>query len=429
MRSKGFNRRQFLGTGAAAGAAAATLATTGRPARADNETIKIGFLAPLTGDVAGWGLPGLYGCKIWTEHKNAAGGVKIGDKTYNIEMVPYDNEYLPDKAKTGAAKLIEEDGVKFIQMLGGDTMPAVLPVSNRAKMLVSTLLPSDLSPDTPYLVAPAEVHPIYNVTGVDWLSRNRPELKTAVICAQDDSLGRPSVATYLAAFEAANIAVRDPIFFDISTTDFAPVMAQMLSSKPDILCLDTAYPEFVNELCKQAYVQGYKGQIISCTADFYRDIIANTSKEFMEGVIFQFPDFDDPAMNDPRINFDDPNGFYAEYVKKHPGQWGAVSWEYASILDIWVYGAQKAGSVEPLDVLAGMKKGGKAPHIYGEAEWWGKDLFGIDNALVGNWPVVQVHDGKAVIVEFGSIVDWWDKNKKLMIKHFEGLGEMWYQRS
>ena len=35
----------------------------------------------------------------------------------------------------------------------------------------------------------------------------------------------------------------------------------------------------------------------------------------MEGFIFQFPDFDDPAINGSQINFDDPNGFYAEYNK------------------------------------------------------------------------------------------------------------------
>ena len=74
-------------------------------------------------------------------------------------------------------------------------------------MLVSTLLPSDLTPETTMLVAPCEVHPIYNVTGVEWLAENKPDMKTAVICAQDDSLGKPSVATYLAAFEAAGIKV------------------------------------------------------------------------------------------------------------------------------------------------------------------------------------------------------------------------------
>jgi len=272
------------------------------------------------------------------------------------------------------------------------------------------------------------VHPIYNVTGVQWLAENKPNLKSAVICAQDDALGRPSVATYLAAFEAEGIEVRDTVFFDISTTDFAPIMTALMSKNPDIICLDTAYADYVHPLCEQAYLQGYKGQMISCTADFYEKIIDKTSKEFMEGFIFQFPDFDDPALNDSRINFMNPNGFYAEYNKRWPGEWGAVSWEYASIMDLWKAAAEKAGSVEPSDVLVAMKAGGKGPHAYGEAEWWGKEMFGIDNALVGNWPVVVIENGKAVIKEYKSIPDWWRKHGQLLIKHFEAMGEMYYQR-
>jgi len=426
LKGSSITRRKFLGT-TAAGAA---LATTGMPriAFAGDKTVKIGFLAPLTGEVAAWGLPGLYGCQIWAERANAAGGVKIGGENYKVEFVSYDNEYAPDKARTGATKLIKEDGVKFIMMLGGDTWAGVQPIANKTGMLVSTLLPSDLSPDTKTLIAPCEVHPIYNVTGVQWMAENKPNLKSAVICAQDDALGRPSVATYLAAFEAAGIEVRDTVFFDISTTDFAPIMTALLAKNPDVICLDTAYADYVHPLCEQAYLQGFKGQMISCTADFYEKIIDKTSKEFMEGFIFQFPDFDDPALNDPRINFHDPNGFYAEYSKRWPGEWGAVSWEYASIMDLWKAAAEKAGSAEPDAVLTAMKDDGKGPHAFGEAEWWGKELFGIDNALVGNWPVVVIENGKAVIKEYKSIPDWWHKHGDLLVKHFEDMGEMYYQR-
>ena len=424
---KAMGRREFLGTSAAG----AALAATALPRVSYGaETIKIGFLAPLTGEVAAWGLPGLYGCEIWTEQVNAAGGISIGGERFMVEMVSYDNEYAPDKARTGAQKLIFEDEVKFIMMLGGDTWPAVQPVANKARMLVSTLLPSDLTPDTPFLIAPCEVHPIYNVTGVQWLAENKPDLKTAVICAQDDALGRPSVATYLAAFEAAGIGVQgDPLFFDPATTDFAPVVTKLLSSNPDILCLDTCYADYVHPIVEQAFVQGYEGQIISCTADFYEQMIEKTSVEFMEGFIFQFPDFDDPALNDPRVNFADPNGFFAEYSKRWPGEWSAVSWEYASILDLWKAGVEATGSVDPAKVLAGMKAGGKGKHAFGEARWWGKELFGIDNALVGDWPVVVIEDGKAVIKEFKSIPDWWDKHGDIMVKHFEAMGEMYYQRT
>jgi branched-chain amino acid transport system substrate-binding protein len=170
--------------------------------------------------------------------------------------------------------------------------------------------------------------------------------------------------------------------------------------------------------------------MISCTADFYQKMVEKTSKEFMEGFIFQFPDFDDPKLNEPHVNFNKPNEFYAEYVKRFgEGEWGAVSWEYASIMDLWSDAAQRADSTDPEKVLEAMKVGGTGKQAFGEADWWGKELFGIDNALVGLWPVVVIKDGKAKIQDFKSIPAWWDKHKDLLIKHMEALDQMYYQRS
>jgi branched-chain amino acid transport system substrate-binding protein len=429
LHKRKISRRKMLSTTAAStGLALAAGIAAPRIVRAAS-TVKIGFLAPLTGDVAAWGKPGLDGCLIWADWVNAAGGMEIGGETYNVEFVAYDEEYDASKARTGATQLIREDGVKFIMMLGGDPWPGVQEIAARENMLVSTLLPSDLTPETTTLIAPCEVHPIYNVTGVQWLAENKPDAKTAVICAQEDALGLPSVATYLAAFEAAGIEMAAaPLFFDPATTDFAPIMTSLMASNPDIICLDTAYADYVHPLCEQAFQQGFAGTIISCTADFYDRILERTSAEFMEGFIFQFPDFDDPALNDPRVNFQRPNDFYAEYIQRYPGEWGAVSWEYASIMDLWVQGAQRAGSIEPGDVLAGMKEGGTGKHAFGEAVWWGTELFGIDNALVGDWPVVVIESGKAVIKEFKSIPAWWDAHGALLVKHMEDLGQMYYQR-
>ena len=421
------SRRKFIITASAAtGAGALGLPNWGLAA---GEPIKIGFLAPLTGPVAAWGKPGLDGCLIWAEWVNADGGITIGDTSHPVEFVSYDNEYDAAKARTGATKLIREDGVKFVMMLGGDTWPGVEPVAERTGMLFSTLLPSDLSPSTTTLIAPAEVHPIYNVTGVEWLAENKPELKTAVMCAQDDALGLPSVATYLAAFEAAGIEMlEEPTLFDPATTDFAPVVTKLLSANPDIFCLDTSYADYVHPITEQLFQQGYTGQIISCTADFYEQMIAKTSVEFMEGFIFQFPDFDDPALNEPFVNFRDPNRFYEVYSERYPGQWGAVSWEYASIMDLWKSAAESAGSAEPADVLAAMTAGGQGAHAFGTADWWGSDLFGIDNALVGDWPVVVIEGGKARVKAYKSIPDWYAKHGEILKKHMTAYGQMWDQR-
>lgn len=391
--------------------------------------LKVGFLAPLTGKLKSWAEPGLNGSLIWRDRVNAAGGIKVGMRRFMVDLIPFDSNFQPDLALAGVKKLINEDGVKFILMVGGnDFTDEVRNVVNKHRMLVATLLPSDLTPDAPTLVAPSEVHPIYNVTGVDWLHRQDPGLKTVAMCAQDDLHGLPSIATYRAAFEVAGWDLVAEHLFPIDTTDFGAIVDKLMAKNPDVLCWDTVYEPFLHALTKEAFKRGFKGRMISCTCDNYGDLIAHTSPEFMEGFVFQFPDFDDPRLNDSQINFENPNEFYAEFCARYPGTWSAVSWEYVSTLELWKNAVQRARTFEPFSVLSMMKFGGVGHHAFGEAVWWGRELFGIDNALVGDWPVVTIEDGRARIQEFSSIVRWWSKHKAVLIRHMRNMNLMWDQR-
>lgn len=394
-----------------------------------HKVLRIGFLAPLSGPLKSWALPGLYGSTIWVERVNQAGGIKVGSRRYMVELVEFDSCYDPVRALEGARHLIVGEGVKLLLMIGGDDIsPELRQLVRQHRMLVATLLPSDLSPDAPTLVAPSEIHPIFNVTGVDWLKRNRPRLRTAAMCAQRDLLGLPSIATYRAAFEAAGIKLVAEELFEPDEKDFGGIVERLMAASPDILCWDTAYEPFVHELTVEAFKRGFNGQLLSCTCDNYRALIARTSVAFMDGFVFQFPDFDDPRLNEAHINFDNPNGFYKIFCERFPGTWSAVSWEYASTLELWKTAAQRARNFEPFSVLSMMKVGGSGAHAFGEAEWWGKDLFGIDNALVGDWPVVMIENGKARIQEFGSIINWWTANRTTLVKHMRALGLIWDQR-
>jgi branched-chain amino acid transport system substrate-binding protein len=310
--------------------------------------LKVGFLAPLTGKLKSWAEPGLNGSLIWRDRVNAAGGIKVGMRRFMVDLIPFDSNFQPDLALAGVKKLINEDGVKFILMVGGnDFTDEVRNVVNKHRMLVATLLPSDLTPDAPTLVAPSEVHPIYNVTGVDWLHRQDPGLKTVAMCAQDDLHGLPSIATYRAAFEVAGWDLVAEHLFPIETTDFGAIVDKLMAKNPDVLCWDTVYEPFLHALTKEAFKRGFKGRMISCTCDNYADLIAHTSPEFMEGFVFQFPDFDDPRLNDSQINFENPNEFYAEFCARYPGTWSAVSWEYVSTLELWKNAVQRARTFEP----------------------------------------------------------------------------------
>ena len=414
-----FGRRQFLGT-TLAGMGAALTAGMPRISIAGAKTVKLGMNIPMTGDYAPWGLPGLYGCEIVANNLNAAGGVKIGGDTYQIEMAAYDHGYDTEKSVQGFKKLALEDDVKIVMMLGGSTVASIIPWAMRKKMLTTTLLPSDITPDTPYLVATCESHPLYNVTGVEWLAEKNPDLKTAVIITTNDiEYGKQSAATYKAAFEVSGIKVLDTNFHGFDVVDFAPIVSSLLSSKPDIFAMATDV--YTTPIIEQLFHQGFKGKIVSCTCDGYQDVIAKTSKEFVEGLVFQFPDFDDPKLIGGNINFPDPGGFDAAFNKDHAGEWSAVAWEYPSILLNWVEAAQAAGSIEPTAVLEAMKADDSPAHTFGPGKWWGKELWGLDNAIIGDWPVVAINDGRARIQEYRSVYHWCQNNVAELSKQMKDL--------
>ena len=205
-----------------------------------------------------------------------------------------------------------------------------------------------------------------------------PDLKTAVICAQDDALGRPSVATYLAAFEAHGIDVLDTVFFDLSTTDFAPVMTSMLAKNPGrpvsrhLLCRLRASPVRAGRTSRAT-----RARSISCTADFYEQIVEKTSKEFMEGFIF--PSSRTSTIRPSRRKGSTSTiraGSTPSTASAGPVSGVRCPGSTRQSMDLWVQGAQRTGSVEPQDVLAGMKQGGEGKHAFGTAKWWGKELFG-----------------------------------------------------
>ncbi len=418
MKNSNAARRKFLQQ-VAAGATTATAASI-IPSRAfsANPELTIGMNIPMTGDLAPWGLPGYYGCEIIAKNINDSGGVTIGGETYDIKIATYDHAYETDKAIQGMKKLVLEDEAKIVMMLGGATVGAVLPWATRKRVLTTTLLPSDITPDSNHLVATCESHPLYNVTGVEWLAKNHPEAKTAVIVTNNDvEYGLQSTATYKAAFEVAGIEVVDINLHGFDVTDFAPIVSSVLAKNPDIFCMATSF--YVTPIMEQLYHQGFDGKIVSCTLDFYHEIIAKTSVDFVNGTIYQFPDFDDPALAD--ANFPDPAGFDAAFRANHPNDWSAVAWEYPVILLNWIENAQAAGSVDSVDVTEHMT-GTPQDFVFGGGSWWGSQLWGLDHVLVGRWPVVVIDDGKARIKEYGNLAAWLDANTDVLIKHMRDLG-------
>lgn len=391
--------------------------------------IRVGALVPMSGPEERWGRPGIEGCRLWVDWINAHGGMMVGGRRHLVELVIHDSASNASTALDAARQMVEIQRARLVLTLGGGDLGLALAYLMQRRVLTATLLPSDLSPDHPYLIAPAEVHPFFNVTGVEWMARERPDAHRVALCSQTDLMGLPSLAVYRAAFKVSGRQIVSEVPYDAVHGDARQIVANMMRSAPDILCWCSSAPPMVEALTLAAYEAGFAGQILSCTCDNYQRLISKTSPEFMERFTFQFPDFDDPALMDAAIFFHRPKAFFEAYSDLFPDMWSAVSWEYAFILDLWHEAVGTADSLLSPTVLAALKRGRRMPHAFGMATWWGADVFGIDNALVGNWPVVSIRQGKARILEFGSVLDWLTVNEPTLVEELRALGQLWHQRA
>jgi branched-chain amino acid transport system substrate-binding protein len=405
-------RRQAL----LSAAAGTTLLAMPTILKAQEKTVKVGALVPMTGDLSLWGLPAKNGAEIWADRLNKAGGLTVGGEKYKVEVASFDGAYIAEKTLQGARAFQDQD-VKFTMIIGGDDWSALQDFSNRNKMLTATLYVSDLNPKSTYLIAPVEAHPFYFGLGAQYLRKVEPNIKKVSLCAQDDVTGRVSLAYWRAGFDAHDFEIVNDQYFDNSTTDFAPVVSSMLAGKPEAVCIDTTYPSVALLLVEQLFTQGFKGRILHAGFELLPDMVKRTSKEFMEGSIAFFPRFDDPSISKAATGMNDAAGFYGDYNKAHPGEWNNTSWEFPAALEVWKQAVETAGTFDADEVLKSMKAN-PPKHIFGEAKWWGKDLFGIDNALLGNWPIVVVKDGKVEIAELGDQAAWYDQHKEQVEKRF-----------
>jgi branched-chain amino acid transport system substrate-binding protein len=78
------------------------------------DTIKIGINAPVTGDIPKVGEGTKFAAEMWLEDINAAGGLDVGGKKYQVELVIEDNESKGESAAAVNSKLITQDEVLVI---------------------------------------------------------------------------------------------------------------------------------------------------------------------------------------------------------------------------------------------------------------------------------------------------------------------------
>ena len=105
------------------------------------DSIKIGYVSPQTGPLAGFGEADDY--VIDSIREQFKDGLKIGDETYQIEIIVKDSQSNPNRAADVASELILKDEVDMI--LVSSTPETTNPVSDQCEVneipCISTVAP------------------------------------------------------------------------------------------------------------------------------------------------------------------------------------------------------------------------------------------------------------------------------------------------
>jgi branched-chain amino acid transport system substrate-binding protein len=216
--------------------AVATLAALSGLAMAQEQVVKIGHVAPLSGAIAHLGKDNEYGARLAIEELNAK-GVSINGKKIKFELVAEDDASDPKQGTAAAQKLVDAKVSGVIGHLNsGTTIPASKIYSDAG---IPQISPSSTNPKytrqgfkTAFRLVADDVH-LGGTLGRYALN----ELKGKVIAVIDDrtAYGQGVAEEFEKAVKAAGGNVVAHEFTTDKATDFMPILTTLKGKKPDII--------------------------------------------------------------------------------------------------------------------------------------------------------------------------------------------------
>jgi branched-chain amino acid transport system substrate-binding protein len=237
-------------------------------ALADNPVLKIGFVGVTSGPAASWGISNQRSMETRADWINEMGGVKIGDTTYDINIVAFDDQKDPKRAVAGMEKMAQE-GIHYVVGPNvDDGAAAVRPVAEqKGIMYFPYAFPKSL------YVAPASNAVLGMVANYQsgpaiykYLIEHDGIKNVAFVAANEsDPLSQRDGGVEAAKALGLNV-VSSNVTYQVDTTDFTPVLLPVIKSKPDLLVLSGVSPANAPQLIRSARELGYTGLISTETA-------------------------------------------------------------------------------------------------------------------------------------------------------------------
>ncbi|MBF0411184.1 MAG: ABC transporter substrate-binding protein [Desulfamplus sp.] len=237
---------------------------------AADDTIKIGFNIPLTGEIPKVGEESKFAGQMLLNEVNAKGGIDVGGKKYKLEFIYEDNESKAESAVAVSLKLIEKDQV--LAMVGPNSSKQAIPAGqvandNRTPMISPWSTNPDTTKDRPWVFRAAFIDPFQGPIAVDFAIKTFKAGKAAVLYALANDYSKNLAEIFQADFkkkkgDGAIVAFES---YGDKDQDFSAQLTKIIAAKPDVIFLPNNYNE-VALIVKQAHDLGWKGPFMGADA-------------------------------------------------------------------------------------------------------------------------------------------------------------------
>ena len=285
-------------------------ALMGTSLAAANEVLKIGFVGVTSGPAAAWGISNVRSMQTRADWINEIGGVEIGGKTYDIEIVTFDDQKDPKRAIAGMEKMAQA-GIHYVVGPNvDDGAAAVRPVAEQNGIIYfpyafpKSLYAPPASNAVLGMVANYQSGPaIYK-----YLKEDKGVKSVAFVAANEsDPLSQREGG--VAAAKALGLdVVSANVTYQVDTTDFTPVLTPVMRKRPDLLVLSGVSPANAPQLIRSARELGFQGLISTETAQD-AGVLAEGAGDLANGFISV------GGASTPEIASDLMNEFVDRYTK------------------------------------------------------------------------------------------------------------------
>ena len=372
----------------------AALLTAGFAAFAQ-DVIRVGAPLPLTGPLSPEGIKQKQGYDLWAETANAKGGIKIGGKTYKVEIVYVDYASNTPRAVQTAERLITEDKVNFLfSPFGSGATKAASSVSEKYGVpTVAATASSAQVYDQGYKFLFGTLAPNDTLTEplADIVTKRNTNVKRVAILARNDLFPLAMAEEMQKSAKKRNLDVVMFEKYTIGTMDHASAITQMRAARPDWV-FATGYINDLILIRKQMKDLGVSAPVVTMIAGpaykEFIDAVGPQQTENISSVAWWHPAtrYNGKGVFGSTENF---NKLWAAKYKDEPDYAQASAAAAGEILQLAI---EAAGSIDPAKVR-------EALAALNTETFYGRIKFGPTGQISSlDPPVFQLQGGKPVVI-------------------------------